>query len=471
VVTHLFVAGEELTSGSSRVTTVMQRVLAMTDSQVTALLTDTLARFGNRHPNLSEDLLGHFDQIGYRLGRHQLSLERRLLLGAYATNEFSVEAAALCNPSIVAHPDQSGVETDELRVILSLRAVGEGHISSIEFRTGIVGPEGQFVLDDPGPMLVAGRPCDSTYGRADFALLAERAGVGNEILAMVLDGLPEMFGGAELERSIASFHFQVPNRQEVRDTVERLRAVVRSNYTITFPSDSHLGQRVIRPNGPTESHGIEDARFLRFVDDDGSVTYYATYTAFDGSHVAPQLLHTDDFRTFQVSQLSGRAATNKGMALFPRRIDGRYVALSRWDRESNAITTSLDTQAWDDPVELQSPEQPWELIQVGNCGSPIETVEGWLVFTHGVGPMRTYSLGAMLLDLDDPTRVLGKLTAPLLSPNPAERDGYVPNVVYTCGALLHRGTVVLPYAFGDRETTLGLIPVAQLLDLLLASPQ
>jgi predicted GH43/DUF377 family glycosyl hydrolase len=213
---------------------------------------------------------------------------------------------------------------------------------------------------------------------------------------------------------------------------------------------------------------MEDARFVRFVDDDGGTTYYATYTAYDGTHIAPQLIQTDDFVTFRVSQLAGRAATNKGMALFPRRIAGRYVALSRWDRERNAVTTSVDAHTWDEPIEVQAPEQPWELIQVGNCGSPIETSEGWLVFTHGVGPMRTYSIGAMLLDLDEPTRVRGKLRAPLLSPDANERDGYVPNVVYSCGALLHGDVILLPYAHGDSRTTFGRIDLAELLDSILS---
>jgi predicted GH43/DUF377 family glycosyl hydrolase len=213
---------------------------------------------------------------------------------------------------------------------------------------------------------------------------------------------------------------------------------------------------------------MEDARFVRFVDDEGTVTYFATYTAFDGARVAPQLLQTDDFATFSVSQLRGPAATNKGMALFPRRIDGCFVALTRWDRERNGIATSPDAVSWGDPVEIQSPEQPWELIQVGNCGSPIETAEGWLVFTHGVGPMRTYSMGALLLDLDDPARVRAKLTRPLLSPTAAEREGYVPNVVYSCGALLHDETIVLPYAYGDRATTVALIALPELLQLLLS---
>ena len=469
VVTQLFVAGEELSSGTSRASPVMQRVLAMSDLQAESLLADVFLRFQDRHVHLDEDLLEHFDQISDRLGASDnLSVTRRMLLGAYATNEYAVEAVALCNPSIVAHPDQAGLDASQLRFVLSLRAVGEGHVSSIEFRTGIIGADGSFNVDEPGHVVTGGRLCPSRYDRTSFRILLAQPGHGNEVVSLILDSLPPTFGGPELEASIAGLHPQVLTRREARETIERVRAVARSNYTVAFPASSDIGHRVIRPYGPTESRGMEDARFVRFVDDDGSVTYYATYTAFDGAHIAPQLLQTEDFETFRISQITGRAATNKGLALFPRRIDGRYVALSRWDRERNAITTSPDAHAWDDPIEVHSPEQPWELIQVGNCGSPIETAEGWLVFTHGVGPMRTYSIGALLLDLDDPSTVRGKLMAPLLSPDQSERDGYVPNVVYTCGALLHQQTVVLPYAHGDSVTTLALISLPDLLDLLLA---
>ena len=468
VVAQLFVAGEELSSGLSRASPVMQRVMAMSDPQAEFLLSEILLRFHGRHPHLEEDLLEHFNQIGGRLGAYgDLPLERRMLLGAYATSEYAVEAAALCNPSIVPHPDQAGVSAGDLRFVLSLRAVGEGHISSIEFRTGIVGSAGDVRVDEPGPLVVGARLRPPVYDRAGFGAMLERGG-SDEIASLVFASLPPTFTAVELDAAITGLHPQVVTRRKAREIIERIRVVARSNYTIDFPVSSQIGQRVIRPRGPAESHGMEDARFVRFVDDDGSVTYYATYTAFDGANVAPQLLQTDDFRTFRISQLSGQAATNKGMALFPRRVGGRYVALSRWDRERNAITTSSDCRTWDEPVEVQSPQEPWELIQIGNCGSPIETAEGWLVFTHGVGPMRTYSLGAVLLDLDDPSKVRAKLKAPLLAPDLTERDGYVPNVVYTCGALLHGETVVLPYAHGDRETTFASIFFPDLVDLLLS---
>jgi predicted GH43/DUF377 family glycosyl hydrolase len=469
VVTQLFIAGEELTSGASRANPVLRRAMAISDEDVEPLLTETLLRFEDRHADLAADLLEHFDRISNRLvGHEDFTLARRMLLGAYATNEFSIEAAALCNPSIVPHPDQGGLDPGELRFVLSLRAVGEGHLSAIEFRTGVVNADNAVTIDDPGRLVIKSQPCISIYHRARFWSLATSAGRGDEVVSLVLDDLPPIFSEPELEASIMRLLPMLLAHREGLETIERIRQVARSNYSITFPKTSAIGQRVLRPQGPTETHGMEDARFVRFVGDDGSVTYYATYTAFDGANVVPQLLQTDDFETFHASQLEGQAAKNKGMALFPRQIGGRFVALSRYDRESNAIATSSDGRRWDDPVDVESPEQPWELIQIGNCGSPIETEQGWVVITHGVGAMRTYCLGAILLDLDDPTIVRGKLRQPLLRPDPDERDGYVPNVVYSCGAMLHGETIVLPYAHGDSATAFALVSLPGLLEALLA---
>jgi predicted GH43/DUF377 family glycosyl hydrolase len=467
VVAQLFIAGEELSSGSSRATPVMQRVLALDDRVADALLADTLTRFGDRHPDLPAILLEHFDRVRDRLGAGtEVSVGRRMLIGAYATNEFAVEAAALCNPSIVAHPDQLGLAPGELRVVLSLRAVGEGHISAIEFRTGVLGPQARLRIDDPGPHLVGGRVEASAYSRSTFRALLGGSFRDHEIATRIFDSLAVTFTGSELDAAIAGLRQRDLVRRETRDIIERLRAIAASNYALSFPTGSGLGQRVLQPHGPSESRGMEDARFVRFTDDDGRVTYFATYTAFDGVNVAPQLLVTPDFERFEMSQLTGQAATNKGMALFPRRIAGRYTALSRWDRETIAVTTSSDAHHWDRPRPVRAPDQPWELIQIGNCGSPIETPDGWLVLTHGVGPMRTYSLGAMLLDGKDPARVIARLPGPLLTPDESEREGYVPNVVYTCGALVHDQTLVLPYAYGDRVTTLATVSLPALLGAL-----
>jgi predicted GH43/DUF377 family glycosyl hydrolase len=468
VVTRLFVPGEELPSDASWASPLIQRVLAMDEDQMTALLEDVLARFERRHPGLAGILQEHFGQVSGRLGaRSDLSGTQRALLGAYFTAEYSVEATALCNPSMVAHPDQSGLAPGETRFVLSLRGIGEGHVSSIEFRTGVVGAEGQVHLDPPGGQLRPGRVRSLVHDKGHVAAQLVAAGRGGEIAALILDSLPASFTGSQLETVLGSLHGQVLTRRVAHETIDSLRSIAAANYIVDFSPGSRIDERILSPHGPTEGHGMEDARFVRFTNDSGDVIYYGTYTAFDGAHVAPQLLQTEDFSTFRVSQLSGPAATNKGLAIFPRMLDGRYAALSRWDRERNALTMSDDAWCWEQPVTIQAPEQPWELVQVGNCGSPIETPEGWLVLTHGVGPMRTYSIGAVLLDLDKPWRMRATLTTPLMVPDPTERDGYVPNVLYSCGGMLHGDTVVLPFAWGDSGTSVALIDLAGLLDCLL----
>lgn len=463
VVSQLFIAGEEVVSGASRASAVVRRVLDLSDEEVDVELSRVLRRFHGRHEHLAADLVVHFNQISeHTEGADDLSVARRMLLGAYATSEYAVESVSLCNPSIVAHPAQDGVAAGHLRFVLSLRAIGEGHVSSIEFRTGVVDADGGVRVDDPGPSTVVGRVEPGPYDRSAFTSLLAGPGGDLEVAAFVLGRLPPSFTRAELDVSLAHVRPRQLQRSSVRDTIDRIRILADSNYTVGFPEDSGIAQRVLRPGGPTESHGMEDARFVRFVDDDASVTYFGTYTAFDGSQVSPQLLATDDFRAFTASQLIGRAATNKGMALFPRLVGERYVALSRWDRETNAVATSVDAHSWDEGTVVQRPRRPWELVQVGNCGSPMETPEGWLVITHGVGPMRTYCLGAMLLDLEDPRVVRGELAVPLLEPEGAERDGYVPNVVYSCGSIIHNDWLVLPYAYGDRVTTFARVSVSGL---------
>jgi predicted GH43/DUF377 family glycosyl hydrolase len=469
VLARLFVPGEELPSDASRASPLITRVMGLSEEQSAALLDDVLSRFSDRHAGLPGILRRHFAQVSGRLAAaSELSETQRTLLGAYFTAEYAVEAAALCNPSMVAHPDQSGLGGGETRFVLSLRGVGEGHLSSIEFRTGVIGVDNDIRLDRPSGRLLRGEARSGVHDKARVAAQLAAAGQSGEIAAVILDSLPARFTGTELERAISSLHDQVLSRNVARGTVDGLRTIAAANYVVDFPAESALDERILFPQGPTESHGMEDARFVRFTDDDGGVTYYATYTAFDGARVAPQLIQTDDFATFRISQLSGPAATNKGLALFPRRIGGRYAALSRWDRECNALTRSDDGWSWGPAVTVQAPEQPWELIQIGNCGSPIETAEGWLLLTHGVGPMRTYSIGAVLLDLDEPWRVRAALPDPLMVPGPDERDGYVPNVLYSCGAMRHGGTIVIPFAWSDYGTSMAVVDLAGLLDRLLS---
>ncbi|WP_328406027.1 glycoside hydrolase family 130 protein [Nocardia sp. NBC_00403] len=405
VLARLFLPGQEiLGQGISRADAIIARVLGLSDADVSATLADTMGRFGERHRDIGATFATHYARVAHRVPRTSTpTLERRQLIGACFTQEYAVEAAALFNPSIVAHPDQSGIAPGELRFVMSLRALGEGHISSIEFRTGTLGQGDSVRLDEQTPYIETGQFTSTASG----------------------------------------------------------------DYTVAFPAELPMCERVLFPAADEESRGIEDARFTRFVAADATVTYYATYTAFDGAVVTPRLLRTSDFATFVSTTLAGDGAAGKGMALFPRQVHGRYLMLSRWDRESISVVGSADARVWSDPVTAYLPTRPWELIQLGNCGPPIETPAGWLVLTHGVGPMRTYGIGAILLDLDDPTRVIGALRRPLLAPDEAERNGYVPNVVYSCGALVHQDTLVLPYGRSDSAVGFAFIALPALLRQLL----
>ena len=466
--TRLFVPGEELPSDASRAHPLIERILSISDDQAAELLDDVVLRFGTRHRDFRSVLERNFEQVSAAMSAEvDLSETRRALLGAFFTAEYSIEAAALCNPSMVAHPDQSDLKPGETRFVLSLRGIGEGHISSIEFRTGVVDAGGRIHLDRPGGQLLPGTYGSAVHDKSRARAQLAAAGYAGGAASVILDALPEQFTNDQLESALGSLHRQALTRRATHDTIDALRAIAAANYAVTFPGDSRIDERVLFPHGPVESHGMEDARFVRFADDDGHVTYYATYTAFDGAHIAPQMLQTDDFATFTVSQLHGPVATNKGLAIFPRKIDGRFALLSRWDRERNTFASSDDGWSWDHPIIVHGPAQPWELVQVGNCGSPIETPEGWLVLTHGVGPMRTYSIGALLLDLDQPWRTRSALTTPLMVPNSTEREGYVPNVVYSCGSMRHGDTLVLPYGCSDYGTGIALVDLRGLLDCLL----
>lgn len=452
---------------TSRAGAVINRVLDMSETAVSDTLAATLERFAGRHRDLPATFEEHFKLVEHRLPDDlHLSPERRALIGAYCTQEYAVEAAALFNPSVVAHPDQTGLARGELRFIMSLRAVGEGHLSSVEFRTGVLrGPDSVHLdaveFDAPGPFLVTGQAAPASMSRAFLrAAMAGRADAAGA--EPILDRLPARCAAADLDAALASLD-DGPARTSAATAARTMAEILSRNYELHFPEDLPLSEMLLHPTTSDESHGIEDTRFTRFTDDDGTISYYATYTAFDGALVNPRLLHTVDFRTFESRQLTGPAAQNKGMALFPRRVDGRFLALSRWDRESIGIAASEDAEVWGDVTTVEKPERPWELVQIGNCGPPIETAAGWLVLTHGVGPMRQYSIGAVLLDLADPTVLLGALPGPLLTADRDERDGYVPNVVYSCGALLHAGTLLLPYGCSDVAVRLAFVDLAELL--------
>ena len=465
VVAQLFVPGQEtLVEGDSRASAVIERVLAMDEVEFVEALQLVRSEFDQRYEDLDGILARHFSVVSHRFPDEVvLTDDQQLLIGAYFTREYSLESAALFNPSIVAHPDQSGLEPGALRYVMSLRAVGEGHISSIGFRVGVISPEGSISILEPGTITWLGYPAHHVLRRHDVLRQLSDTGGASESEHFALSLLGEDFSAVELEEALVTLDEHRMVHEHVDEAITRLRWIGRCNYAVEFPERSLIHERVLWPHSPTETHGMEDARFVRFIEDDGVATYLGTYTAFDGSHVVPQLIQTKDFRTFDVMQLSGGAAKNKGLALFPRRVGGRYLALSRWNRESNDIAYSDDGMHWEDTATIQEPENSWELVQLGNCGSPLETEKGWLVLTHGVGPMRSYSIGAMLLDLDDPRRVLGRLRAPLLTPNADEREGYVPNVVYSCGALIHADHLVLPYGCSDSPVRVATVSVPELL--------
>ncbi len=465
VITPLFVPGQEgFEHQDSRADAVLGRILALDEDEVRASLDDVVTRFDWRHRDLVGTFRRHAREVADRLDpTSDLSEARMLLLGAVFTSEYAIEGAALCNPSMVAHPDQSGAAVGSLRFVMSVRGIGEGHHSSIGFRTGVVDGAGDVRIDDPAafasvgalvPTLLKGAVIRSELGRLHGA---------GEAADYVLDALGDRFTRADLDEQLDKLETHRRTRGHAAETISLIRAIAERTYGVEFADDIPLSERVLWPATSAEGAGMEDARFVRFVDDDGSVTFYASYTAYSGSHISQQLLETEDFRAFTSTPMVGRAAVNKGLGLFPRRIRGRFAAMSRSDRESNSVAYSDHPFEWTDSVPCQRPARAWEALQLGNCGPPIETEAGWLVLTHGVGPMRTYRIGAMLLDLEDPTQILGRLREPLLSPAADEQDGYVPNVVYSCGALVHGGILVLPYGIGDAAIGVATAPLGDLL--------
>jgi predicted GH43/DUF377 family glycosyl hydrolase len=387
----------------TRANHIVERVLALDAETAASLLADVLENFQGRHRNLLETFEARADEMEDALLAHGVFTKtQRQLVGAYFLNEYSFEASALFNPSIVAHPDQSDAPQGGLRFILSLRAVGEGHVSSLTFRSGTIAADGGVRVD----------PTARLASTPD--LLSLTAGANGD--------------GVEL----------------------------------MFKPDGDISERVIFPVTASQSNGIEDARFVQF--DEGSrKLYYATYTAYSGKAIRSELIETADFLSFRMSPLRGAAARNKGMALFPRMIGGQYAMIARQDNENLYLIYSDDLYSWDGGVAILKPEFPWEFVQIGNCGSPIELNEGWLLLTHGVGAVRKYSIGAALLDKRDPSKVLARSREPLLRPEPSEREGYVPNVVYTCGAMRHNDEIILPYAVSDTFSNFATIKIAALM--------
>ena len=464
VIARLFLPGEELHQGHSRAGQVIDRVMSLAEDEVERLAAGLVSDFGYRHHNYEALLRRHASIVSAHIEEPRgLTPARRLLLGATFTAEYATEAAALCNPSAVLGPDQSGLRNGQARVALSLRGIGEGHISSIGFCSAVVGPGAQWSFE---PRLLPVSVADTTpasWRRAHLHAVLADQGHLDELAEAVMHALPAELDSVDLEHALAEAHRGLLTRADSAATVDLLRRVVASAYDASFARDSDLGQRILSPTADEESNGMEDARFTRFVADDGTAEYRATYTAYDGTRIAPRLLISPDLRVFRAHRLAGPAARNKGMALFPRKVHGQHLALCRSDGESTSLASSPDGYVWDRLAVLQEPSASWEMLQVGNCGPPIETDQGWLVLTHGVGPMRVYVIGALLLDLDDPTRVVGYSKAPLLSPSADERDGYVPNVVYSCGAFLHDGLVWIPYGIDDSRIEVAYAPLDEVL--------
>lgn len=452
---------------ADRMKSILRRIMKLTDAQAEKVFEGVLPEFQHRHRDVKAFFEQRFNQLGPLLPlKFKPTRTKRLLIGSYFSFEYSLESAALFNPSIVPHPDQSRLEPGSIRFIMSLRATGEGHISSIEFRTGTINKNDEVSIDPPSRYVSSPEEYpDLLYTKPEITskLLDLRA--LTPATKEILRPLAHKFKRSQLVARIERYrkgHAKLTAAQ--RRSIEHAEVLADLNYEIRFPESLQLSERVIFPVSNHERNGIEDARFVKFIDEDGSVTYYSTYTAYDGKEIRPQLLQTTDFTHFRIRSLSGAAAKNKGMALFPRKIGGKFAMITRQDAEVLYFALSEDVSHWNKPVKLLVPTHEWELTQIGNCGSPLETEKGWVLLTHGVGPVRKYCIGAILLDLDNPARVIGQLREPLIAPDESEREGYVPNVVYTCGAILHDRTLVIPYAVSDTMTRVASIGVDELLE-------
>ncbi|HKL85088.1 MAG TPA: glycoside hydrolase family 130 protein [Treponemataceae bacterium] len=408
--------------------------------------------------------LRHYEIIKTRIPSNlELTEVGKQFIGAFFTHQYSLESTALFNPSIVPHPvqDKEGVT----KFIMSLRAIGEGHISSITFTEGEIDSELNVTLVENSPIIFEPERKEHMYEKNLFIKKSNELGILYNLNKPVFDTLPDHFSFADLEKAISKMiSTNVSNNKiELENALNNIRLLALSNFTLNF-STENITERAIYPASPSQSNGLEDARFVKFVEDDGSVIYYATFTAYDGKTIMPAMLETHDFKEFNISTLNGPGAKNKGMALFPRKINGNYMMLGRQDNESLYIMSSDNPYFWYESKPLIKPTYNWEFIQIGNCGSPMEIDEGWLVLTHGVGAVRTYSLGVILLDKDEPWRVIGRLKKPLLEPAKEESSGYVPNVIYTCGAMVIGRTLLLPYAIGDVVTTFATISIDELVE-------
>jgi predicted GH43/DUF377 family glycosyl hydrolase len=468
VITRFFNPGD-----LNRSRDIIERVLTFPERDIEERLAELERTFGPNHPDLHEVFAENFQQIRIAIPvNSSLSQAQQLLIGACFTMEYAIESVALFNPSIVPAFVQDGAPPGGIRFLMSLRAIGEGHLSSIVFRTGVIDAAGEIQLDAPGAYsqtLKATLPDD--FRKAIYLRDLAALGVPEEQYQPILDKLGDRFTRDQLSQAIDAERQARESSGLLESTTDTLISLTRVNYRLHV-SHAPVGSQaeiVIFPFSDIERHGIEDLRLVRFTEDDGTLIDYGTFTAFNGERVFPQLMEFRGECTIDISLITGDCAKNKGMALFPRRIQGKYAMISRIDNENLYYMESDDILFWDQARVIEAPKFLWQVMQIGNCGSPIETEAGWLLLTHGVGPMRRYCIGATLLDLDQPCRVIGQTREPLIVPTDEERTGYVPNVVYSCGALLHNRMLIIPYALSDLSTSMARVDIDELLDSLVES--
>lgn len=451
---------------------IIGKVLAMSDDEANIALSQVLRGYSKRHRNISMIFEKHFNKLNHlfkdlEIVQGKIDQSRKVLIGSYFTMEYSIESAAFFNPSIVEAPDQSELRPDDKRVIISFRATGEGHVSSLVFRDGIIDKDNNITFEPVGKMLAEADIIKRhIYNKKSFKKKLCEMQNANHIIPStpVIDKLNDSFTYGELKKCIEETRETIPHSATIEWYLDQIMWLASSHYEIKFSLDSAISERVIFPISETEKKGIEDARFVTFKEDNGEVTFYATYTAYDGMTILPKLLETKDFYQFKIRPIHGEIAKNKGMALFPRKINGKYAMLCRIDGVNNYIAFSDNISIWHEAKLIQEPKHPWEFIQIGNCGSPVETKDGWLVITHGVGPMREYVLGASLFELDNPEKEIGRLKTPLMMPNDKEREGYVPNAIYSCGSIIHNNDLIIPYGMADYASSYATINLAELLN-------
>jgi len=461
VVTRFFPPGEN----KKRIEGIIDRILSLPEKEIKHILNQTIENFSKRHLDIKRIFKDNFDRINANNDYSFLSLNKKLLVGSYFTKEYSIESAALFNPSIVAHPDQSILKKGRLRVIISFRAVGEGHISSIVFRRGIINENGDLNIETKSALVERGTiETNTIYNKQEFILKLKEIN-SYEIVKEIIGNLLDRFTYKELVTSIEMFKHNIGHKitEFHNNAIDSLIWLADSTYEITFNQESSLSGRVIFPSAKTKLRGLEDARFVLF-NENQEAKYYATVTAFNGQIILPQLIETRDFIHYKISSLIGKGSQNKGIALFPEKINGKFAVISRNDNENLFIMFSDNIYHWEKPKLLKTPTYYWEFFQIGTCGSPIKTKDGWLLLTHGVGPVRTYCVGAILLSLEDPSKVIGAIKEPILVPSEKERNGYVPNVAYSCGAIIHNEKLILPYAMSDSYSGIAKIDINDILD-------